>query len=113
MTWASWTTAGVYAGKGGVRIEEGGTVRGDLTVHTTWTGDHADVTVQYSGASEWFTLIGSPVSCGSEQESRALHQAVVGAVRAGDDLPVPHSTDTPLRASTVSRSQGRRPRDLP
>ncbi|MFD1659382.1 hypothetical protein ACFSL4_14500 [Streptomyces caeni] len=89
MGWASWTTTGVFAGRGGVRTEEAGIVTGDLTVHTTWDGNHADVAVQYSGTSYWFTLTGSPVTCLSEQDSRHLHQAVVEAVRAGGGATVP------------------------
>ena len=89
MAWASWTTTGVFAGRGGVRTDEAGTVTGDLTVHTTWDGSHADVTVQYSGASRWFTLTGSPVPCATEKDSRNLHQAVVEAVRVGGGATVP------------------------
>ncbi|MFH8369583.1 hypothetical protein [Streptomyces sp. NPDC018031] len=83
MSWASWTTTGVIAGAGGVRTEEAGVLRGELNVHTTWAVDHVDVTVQYSGAAEWFTVAGSPVGCDSEGSSRTLHQAMVTAVRAG------------------------------
>ncbi|WP_149182266.1 hypothetical protein [Streptomyces sp. TRM49041] len=81
--WASWTTVEVFAGAGGVRTDEVGIVTGDLTVHTTWHDTEADVAVQYSGGSDWFTLTGSPVPCRSEAESRALHQVAVEAVRAG------------------------------
>lgn len=31
MTWASWTTTGVFAGRGGVRTDEAGVLSGDLT----------------------------------------------------------------------------------
>ncbi|MFB7513537.1 hypothetical protein [Streptomyces sp. NPDC056144] len=90
MSWASWTTPGVYAGRGGVLTEEAGVVTGDLTVHTTWTADReAKVAVQYSGASDWFTMSGSPVPCATEEESRELHEAVVEAVRAGGGATVP------------------------
>ncbi|MDF3299164.1 hypothetical protein [Streptomyces tropicalis] len=89
MAWASWTTTGVYAGRGGARTDEAGILTGDLTVHTTWDGREADITVQYSGTSQWFTLTGSPVSCPSERESRNLHQGVVEAVRAGGGATVP------------------------
>ncbi|MGV9253661.1 hypothetical protein [Streptomyces sp. NPDC003697] len=89
MTWASWTTTGVFAGRGGVRTDEAGILTGDLTVHTTWHGTQADVTVQYSGTSQWFTLTGSPVQCLSEGDSRDLHQVVVEAVRAGGGAGVP------------------------
>ncbi|BFP57467.1 hypothetical protein ACFYUM_14205 [Streptomyces fimicarius] len=89
MSWASWTTSGVYTGTGGVRTEEAGILSGDLTVHTTWFDGQAAVAVQYSGSSDWFTLTGSPVPCPSEEESRRFHQSVVEAVRAGEGATVP------------------------
>ncbi|MER7315197.1 MULTISPECIES: hypothetical protein [Streptomyces] len=89
MNWASWTTCGVFAGTGGVRTEEVGVVKGDLTVHTTWSNGQAEVAVQYSGASEWYTMAGSPVRCPSEEASRSFHQSVVEAVRAGGAATVP------------------------
>ncbi|WP_299535980.1 hypothetical protein [uncultured Streptomyces sp.] len=96
MSWASWTTSGVYAGTGGVRTVEVGVVTGDLTVHTTWSDEEAAVAVQFSGSSDWFTLAGSPAPCFSEEESRAFHQSVVEAVRAGAGatVPVPHGDPT-------------------
>ncbi|MEU5401580.1 hypothetical protein ABZ348_20060 [Streptomyces sp. NPDC005963] len=95
MSWASWTTTGVYSGRGGVLTQEVGILTGDLTVHTTWAGDEARVAVQYSGASDWFTMAGSPLPCESEEDSRALHQAVVQAVALGGGAavpPIPHHT---------------------
>lgn len=89
MAWASWTTCGVFSGRGGVLTEEVGVLSGDLTVHTTWADDTAQVTVQYSGAIDWFTMSGSPVACCSEEDSRRLHDAVVQAVRAGKAATVP------------------------
>lgn len=91
MTWASWTTTGVIAGPGGVATEEVGIISGDLTVHTTWSAsDHlALITVQYSGALDWFTMTGSPAPSPSEPHSRALHQAIVEAVRRGGGATVP------------------------
>lgn len=68
---------------------EAGCVTGDLTVHTTWADNEARVAVQYSGASDWFTMSGSPVPCASEEESRDLHDAVVAAVREGNGATVP------------------------
>ncbi|MCP9958106.1 MULTISPECIES: hypothetical protein [Streptomyces] len=81
--WASWTTVNVFAGAGGVRTVELGVLTGNLSVHTTWQGTEADVAVQYSGGSDWYTMAGSPVPCRSEEESRALHQAAVEAVQTG------------------------------
>ncbi|MEE1841645.1 hypothetical protein ABZ776_12855 [Streptomyces sp. NPDC007076] len=89
MAWASWTTCGVFSGHGGVLTEEVGVLSGDLTIHTTWADDTAQVTVQYTGAIDWFTMSGSPVPCRSEKDSRRLHDAAVQAVRAGQAATVP------------------------
>lgn len=94
MVWASWTTPGVFTGRGGARTNEAGIVVGDLTVHTTWDGRKADVSVQYSGTSQWFTLSGSPVPCRSERGSRDLHQEVVESIRAGAEATVPRTHQT-------------------
>ncbi|MEV6652278.1 hypothetical protein [Streptomyces sp. NPDC051219] len=83
MAWASWTTSGVFAGPGGVPTAEADMISGDLTVHTTWSDGQAQIAVQFSGSSDWFTLVGSPLPCPSEEDSRDLHQGVVEAVRAG------------------------------
>ncbi|MFJ3977360.1 hypothetical protein [Streptomyces sp. NPDC090021] len=91
MSWASWTTRGIFAGRDGVMTGEAGPVlTGELDIHTTWTEVEglAHVTVQYSGASDWLPLAGSPVPCPSEEASRALHDAVINAVRAGATLPL-------------------------
>ena len=101
MVWASWTTRGVFTGHGGARTDEAGIVAGDLTVHTTWDGREADVTVQYTGTSEWFTLTGSPVPCHSERRSRDLHQSAVAAVRAGGGAAL---TPTPTHRAATSPS---------
>ncbi|MFG3292955.1 hypothetical protein ACGF3G_29645 [Streptomyces sp. NPDC048179] len=89
MVQTSWTTTGVFTGQGGVRTDEAGVVSGELTVHTTWNGRQANVKIQHSGTSEWFTLTGSPVPCPSQQGSRNLHQEVVEAVRAGGGTAFP------------------------
>ncbi|MEU9386981.1 hypothetical protein AB0D38_41245 [Streptomyces sp. NPDC048279] len=83
MVQTSWTTEGVFTGQGGVRTDEAGIVSGEMTVRTAWKGGQADVKIQYSGTSQWFTLSGSPVPCTSQQDSRTLHQEVVEAVRTG------------------------------
>ncbi len=69
--------------------DEAGVLTGDVTVHTTFADREARVAVQYSGASDWFTMSGSPVPCESEEESRELHDAVVAAVREGNGATVP------------------------
>ncbi|UQA97312.1 hypothetical protein [Streptomyces halobius] len=85
MTWASWTTVGIHARPGRVRTEEAGTIEGDLTVHTTWSEGEAHVAVQYTGSEDWFTMAGSPVPCDTEEASRNFHQAVVEAMRDGEE----------------------------
>ncbi|MCC9306589.1 hypothetical protein LN042_05615 [Kitasatospora sp. RB6PN24] len=83
-TWATWTTKNVWAGPGGVRTVEGAQLNGDLSVHTTWTGTEAILTVQYTDAQDWFTLQGSPIEVGDEQAARSWHQHAVEAVRGGN-----------------------------
>ncbi|MFJ4776025.1 hypothetical protein [Streptomyces sp. NPDC088762] len=89
MEWASWTTVGVFAGRGGVATVEAGIISGEIDIHTTWAVGEANVAVQYRGGSHWFTLTGSPVPCPSADASRLLHDAVVEAVRAGGAATVP------------------------
>ncbi|MDA5281211.1 hypothetical protein [Streptomyces sp. Isolate_45] len=92
MSWASWTTRGIFTGRQGAPTDDRGPVlTGELDVHTTWTEiDHlAYITVQYSGASDWLALAGSPVPCPNEDASRALHDAVIQSIRTG----VPLNTD--------------------
>ncbi|MFJ8113318.1 hypothetical protein [Streptomyces sp. NPDC096132] len=89
MARAIWTTADVFAGRGGARTDEGGVMSGNLTLRTTWDGVQAEVAVRYTGTSQWYALAGSPVTCLSQQDSRQLHQAVVDAVRAGGGATVP------------------------
>ncbi|WP_189881416.1 hypothetical protein [Streptomyces xantholiticus] len=89
MSWASWTTRDVYTGRGGALTVEAGVMTGNLTVHTTWADGTAQVALQYTGATDWFTMAGSPTPCPSEEESRELHDAVVQAVRDGAGAVVP------------------------
>ncbi len=82
-----WTTTGVFTGPGGVLTSEAGTLTGELTVHTTWESGQAHVAVQYVGASEWYTLAGSPVPCRTPEAGRSVHQSAVEAVRTGGAGP--------------------------
>ncbi|MFD7609622.1 hypothetical protein [Streptomyces sp. NPDC059828] len=82
-TFATWTTQGIIAGSGGVMTTEGGPITGDLTVHTTWIDGQAQVTVQHTGASEWYAMEGSPVTASDEPTARHVHQAAVEAVKEG------------------------------
>ena len=65
---------------------------GNLTVHTTWADGTAQVALQFTDATDWFTMTGSPTPCPSEAASRTLHDAVVQAVRNGAGAVVPSST---------------------
>lgn len=89
-TWATWTTQGILAGHGGVQTEEVGCITGDLTVHTMWIDGEARLTVQYTGALDWFTVDGSPVAAADEATARNVHQAMVEAVKAGGGAKAPH-----------------------
>ena len=81
MSWASWTTPRVFGGPAGVRTVEAGVLRGELDIHTTWADEQAIVTVQHSGSADWYTVVGSPVPCATEEESRDLHQSIVDGAR--------------------------------
>ncbi len=82
----------VTAGPGGAMTDDVGVITGDLTVVTARRPDGlADVRVQYTGAEEWYTLTGSPCPI-PPGGLRALHDAVVAAVRAGGgaEVSAPH-----------------------
>jgi hypothetical protein len=72
----------VVAGPRGVMTDEVGVVTGDLTVTTEVRGDRAVVRVQYTGADEWYTVTGGPLTIvGGNGEW--LHAAMVRAVERG------------------------------
>jgi len=74
----------VTAGPGGVMTAEVGVVTGDLTLVTRDCGDgHADVSVQYTGAAEWYTVAGSPVRL-REGGLPEVHDTVLKRAEAGD-----------------------------
>ncbi|MEU1310546.1 hypothetical protein ABZ419_16845 [Streptomyces cinnamoneus] len=79
----------VTAGPGGAMTDEVGVITGDLTVATAQRPDGtAEVRVQYARAAEWYTLTGSP--CPVPPDGlKALHQAVLGAIRAGGGAQAP------------------------
>ncbi len=89
VDWAAWTTVGIFSGSGGVLTDEMGAITGELSVHTTWAGGQADITVQYVGAGDWFTLAGSPVPAADEDTARDLHQSAVEAVKRGGGAQAP------------------------
>ncbi|AEW94254.1 hypothetical protein [Streptantibioticus cattleyicolor] len=105
-TWATWTTVGVIAGSGGVVTEEVGPITGDLTIHTTWLDGEARVAVQYTGAEEWFTLVGSPVTAPDERTGRAVHQSAVEAVREGGGSRLEHPAEPPAEPAAVPDRAG-------
>ncbi|MGO4456433.1 hypothetical protein AB4039_03735 [Streptomyces sp. M-16] len=85
MGWATWTTVSVPVGPGGVETQENGRLLdGTLDVRTSWRDGRARISLRPSGGpEEWFTMVGSPVPCPTAYRSRALHEAVVEAVRLG------------------------------
>ncbi|MFD7989323.1 hypothetical protein ACFV4M_38925 [Kitasatospora indigofera] len=88
-TWATWTTQSNISGPGGVETAEVGPISGDLTLHTTWVDGEARLTVQYTGALDWYTVVGSPVPATDETTARAVHQAMVVACKAGHGAHAP------------------------
>ncbi|MFF2043431.1 hypothetical protein ACFVVX_23720 [Kitasatospora sp. NPDC058170] len=88
-SWATWTTQSIISGPGGVTTAEVGPISGDLTVHTTWVDGEARLTVQYTGALDWYTVDGSPVRAADEITARAIHQAMVNGVKAGRGAVAP------------------------
>lgn len=87
--WASWTSQGIAAGSGGVMTVEVGVLTGNLTLHTTWTGAEAVLTVQYTDALDWYTVKGSPVPVASEHAAREVHQRMVRAAQHGHAATAP------------------------
>ncbi|MBZ6108013.1 hypothetical protein ACF1HU_36455 [Streptomyces olivaceus] len=79
----------VRAGRGGAMTDEVGVVTGDLTVATTVQADGlAAVTLQYTGAEEWYTLTGSPVDVPAEGLQH-LHDTVLNKIRSGGEARSP------------------------
>ncbi len=83
---------------GGVMTKEVGAITGDLEIATRPTGTGIiEVTVRYAGASEWYTVEGSPIEsgggCGSS-ELDELHERIVehlttpGPIVEGNEEPV-------------------------
>ncbi len=79
-SWATWTTQSIISGPGGVTTVEVGPISGDLTVHTTWVDGEARLTVQY------LSLIHISAD---ETTARAVHQAMVNAVKTGKGSRAP------------------------
>ncbi|WP_241778012.1 hypothetical protein [Streptomyces sp. CT34] len=72
-----------------------GVITGDLTVTTTDQGNGtARVSIQYTGADEWYDLEGSPAPI-PRHGLRHLHQAVVHAVREGGAAGTPGTRTLP------------------
>ncbi|MFE7564027.1 hypothetical protein [Kitasatospora sp. NPDC057500] len=90
-SWATWTTQSIISGPGGVTTVEIGPISGDLTVHTTWVDGEARLTVQYTGALDWYSVTGSPVPAADETTARAVHQAMVNAVKTGRGSGAPQA----------------------
>ncbi|MER5564440.1 hypothetical protein ACFXPM_36445 [Streptomyces sp. NPDC059095] len=69
--------------------DEVGVITGDLTIRTTRRADHhVAVTIQYTGADEWYTLTGSPVAV-PDGQIEDYHHRVLDAVEAGAQAVAP------------------------
>ncbi|WP_411107603.1 hypothetical protein [Streptomyces sp. cmx-4-9] len=77
------------AGPGGAMTDEVGVITGELTLATEDLADGtAALTVQYTGAEEWYTLAGSPVPLPEAGLAR-LHEAALAAIGAGGGAHAP------------------------
>ncbi|KOV58793.1 hypothetical protein [Streptomyces sp. MMG1121] len=74
----------VTAGPGGVMTADVGVITGDLTLRTTLGRDRrtAHVSVQYTGADEWYTLTGSPAPV-PDSGLAAYHHRLLDRIRQG------------------------------
>jgi hypothetical protein len=79
--------------------KEAGAVTGDLEISTRAEGVSLGVSVRYTGAEEWYTVEGSPISLSnktplSPDELSELHRRVLGRLISpgrvvdGNELPV-------------------------
>ncbi|WP_405943273.1 hypothetical protein [Streptomyces sp. NBC_00932] len=75
--------------------DEVGVITGDLTVHTARL---ASVTLQYTGAEEWYTLTGSPATV-PDKGLDSFHAVVLAAVALGGEATVRNRTSTTLAVS--------------
>ncbi|OIJ88139.1 hypothetical protein BIV25_37145 [Streptomyces sp. MUSC 14] len=85
MTWTPQQLVDdVKAGPGGAMTDDVGVITGDLTVRTVLGADGrtAHVTVQYTGAEEWYALTGSPALL-PDGDLTAYHQALLDRIRHG------------------------------
>lgn len=73
---------------------EVGVITGDLTVTTTDLGTEASITVQYTGADEWYHLQGGPTLL-PEDGLTALHHPAVEAIRTGGGTGAPQMPHHP------------------
>ena len=79
---------------GGVMTDEVGAVTGDLEIATRLDAENLYVSVRYSGAEEWYTVTGSPVSLGERFSLTDVHERVVshltrpGPVVDGNEEPI-------------------------
>ncbi|MET8146460.1 hypothetical protein ABZU32_39640 [Sphaerisporangium sp. NPDC005288] len=62
--------------------DEVGVITGELTVATDVEGDQATILIQYTGAEEWYTVAGGPLTIVAG-DGPWLHAAMVRAVQHG------------------------------
>ncbi|MEU5599144.1 hypothetical protein [Streptomyces sp. NPDC020298] len=74
----------VHTGPGGAMTDDVGVITGGLTIRTTPGRDRhsAHVTVQYTGADEWYTLTGSPAPV-PDGNLAAYHHNLLARIRQG------------------------------
>ncbi|MGW1867768.1 hypothetical protein ACWCPS_19650 [Streptomyces mauvecolor] len=79
----------VAAGPGGAMTDDVGVITGDLTIQTSRRADNlVHIAIQYTGADEWYTLTGCPVSV-PDGELEEYHERVRTAVEHGEGAVAP------------------------
>lgn len=97
----------VKAGPGGAMTDDVGIVTGDLTVATTLQPHgRAVITVQYTGADEWYHLTGSPAPYRPQDSPPSTTRSLSASGQAAE--PRHQAESRPARARrTTSPGSGR------
>lgn len=104
----------VMAGPGGAMTDDVGIVTGDLTVATTLQSDgRAVITVQYTGAEEWYHLTGSPAPYRPQDSPPSTTKSLSASGQAAEPRQQAEyrpararRTMSPVRARSAARKFG-------
>jgi hypothetical protein len=79
---------------GGVMTVEAGAITGELEILTRSVRGSLETFVRYTGAEEWYTVEGGPISPEEETDPGDLHERIVkhltqpGGMKNGNEEPV-------------------------